>query len=355
MGFKAHYMATGIGSVPYTEPDEALAMVFQHLPHLPHWPQMPQRTRREHFVYQSLTPLVELGLIVIKEDGTCVARGQDIESELTEFYERYLRVTETGEGLEYFAIPPESGLGLYRFVEYLKNFKRPAIVAVKGQMAGPLSIGLNLYDEERRPIFYHPQLKDVLIKNLALNARWQARLLGEIALPIIFIDDPGIAGWGNSTHVALSREEMVLALREIVQEIKQAGGMAGLHACAGIDWAVPIEAGVDIVSFDAYYYFDSLLPFSRQLQDFLEGGGLLAWGIVPTSHAVWDESVDSLLAKLREQQERLKTAGVARYLLESNTLITPTCGTGLMELAGAERVYELTAALSAKLHEGRRK
>lgn len=354
MGFRAHYMATGIGSVPYVEPDEALAMIFQHLPHLPHWPQMLQRTRREHFVYQSLNPLVELGLLVIREDGTCFARGQDIERELTEFYERYLRVMETGEGLDFFAIPPESGIGLYRFVEYLKNFKRSAIVAVKGQMAGPLSIGLNLYDEERKPVFYHPQLKDVLIKVLALSARWQTKFLGEIATPIVFVDDPGIAGWGTSTHVALSREEMVLALREIVREIKGAGGMAGLHACAGIDWAVAMEAGVDIISFDAYYYFDALMVYSEQLQKFLSAGGLLAWGIVPTSPAVREENVDSLLSKLREQQERLRANGVARHLLETNTLITPSCGTGLMEVEGAEKVYELTAALSARLNKGRR-
>ncbi|HHW06617.1 MAG TPA: hypothetical protein GXX34_03630 [Clostridia bacterium] len=350
MGFKPRYMATGIGSVPYTEPDEALAMIFQHLPHLPHWPQMPQRTRREHFVYQSLTPLVELGLLVIREDGTCFVRGQDIEQPLTEFYERYLKVMDTGEGLDFFAIPPESGIGLYRFVDYLKTFKRPAIVAVKGQMAGPLSIGLNLHDEERRPVFYHPQLKDVLIKNLALNARWQANFLGQIAPPIIFIDDPAIAAWGTATFVALEREDMVLALKEIIKEIKQAGGMAGLHACAGIDWGVAIEAGVDVISFDAYYYFGSLIGFSHQLQQFLAGGGILAWGIVPTSHAIWEENTNSLLAKFYRQQERLIANGVSRRLLETNVLLTPSCGTGLMELNEAEKVYEMTAALSAQLY-----
>lgn len=355
MGFKPYYMATGIGSVPYTEPDEALAMIFHHLPHLPHWPQMPKRTRREHFVYQCLTPLSELGLLVIREDSFSYVHGKNIESNLTEFYERYLKVVETGEELDFFAIPKESGIGLYRFIEYLKNFKRHSIVAVKGQIAGPLSIGLNLTDEERRPIFYHPQLKDVLIKTLSLNALWQTELLKEIGPPMVFIDDPAIAGWGTAPHVALEREEMVLALKEIVAQIKAAGGMAGIHACAGVDWGVIIEAGVDIISFDAYYYFDTIIGFSSQLQQFLAGGGLLAWGIIPTSYAIWEEDLASLFTKFRQQQQRLVANGVSRELLESNTLITPSCGTGLLELAEAEKVYELTAALSAKLKNELRK
>lgn len=348
MSIKPCYRATGIGSTPYTDADEALAIVLRYLPELPHWPQMP-RTRREHFFYQSMTPFLDLGLLVIPETDHPFVQSEGMEDTFAAFYERYLSVKETGEGLDYFRIPQEAGEGLYRFYDKMMATKNQELIAVKGQIAGPLSIGLNLSDQDRRPIFYHPQLKDILVKTLGLNAVWQVKKLGQIATPVIFIDDPAIAGWGTSTHVALDRNDMVLALKEIADEVHEAGGLVGVHSCAGIDWAVLIEAGMDIISFDAYYYFESLLGFGPQLQDFLAKGGMLAWGMVPTSPAIWEEDLDTLLLKFEEQQRRLVVAGVAQELLDTNTLITPSCGTGLLEIEEAERVYTLTAAMSAKL------
>lgn len=348
MSMKPCYRATGIGSTPFTEAEDATALILQYLPDLPHWPQMPRRTRREHFFYQVLSPWLDLELLVIPESGFPFVQSEGVEGRFAAFYEHYLAVTEAGQGLDYFAIPEEAGAGLYHFVDHLQQFPRQ-LMGVKGQIAGPLSIGLNLTDQSRKPIFYHPDLRDILIKTLSLNAVWQTKKLGQIASPIVFIDDPAIAGWGTATHVALARSEMVRALAEIGEHIHRAGGLVGLHACAGIDWAVPVETKVDIISFDAYYYFESLLGFAGRLQEFLEAGGILAWGIVPTSHALWEEELDTLLGKLEEQQKRLVAAGVSRELLETNTLITPSCGTGLLEVEAAGRAYRLTAELSAKL------
>ncbi|NLL19051.1 MAG: hypothetical protein GX262_08490 [Clostridia bacterium] len=348
MLIKPCYKATGIGSTPFTDADEALAMVIKYLPDLPHWPQMP-RTRREHFFYQSMTPFLDLGLLIIPETGHPFVQSEGVEDRFAAFYERYLTVKETGEGLDYFGIPQEAGEGLYRFCDKMMERDNRELIGAKGQIAGPLYIGLNLSDQDRRPIFYHPELKDILVKTLALNAVWQAKKLGQIASPVIFVDDPAIAGWGTATHVALSRSDMVSALKEIANEVHDAGGLVGAHSCAGIDWTVLIEAGIDIISFDAYYYFESLLGFAPQLQEFLVKGGMLAWGMVPTSHAIWEEDLDTLLLKFEEQQRRLVAAGVTQELLDTNTLITPSCGTGLLEIEEAERVYTLTAAMSAKL------
>ena len=42
-------------------------------------------------------------------------------------------------------------------------------------------------------------------------------------------------------------------------------------------------------------------------------------------------------------------AGVDRQRVREQTLITGSCGTGAMEVADAERVFELTGGLSAAL------
>ena len=45
---------------------------------------------------------------------------------------------------------------------------------------------------------------------------------------------------------------------------------------------VIFDAGVDILSYDAYSYFDKLILYPDHLRRFLDKGGILATGIVPT-------------------------------------------------------------------------
>ena len=63
MSFQPGGLATGIGSLPFLEPGEALELIWQYLPDIPHWPQLPQRGSSEGFVNQFLNPLVEAGLL----------------------------------------------------------------------------------------------------------------------------------------------------------------------------------------------------------------------------------------------------------------------------------------------------
>ena len=41
-------IATGIGSLPHSDPDKAAALSLQYLTGAPIWPQLPQRDFREH-------------------------------------------------------------------------------------------------------------------------------------------------------------------------------------------------------------------------------------------------------------------------------------------------------------------
>jgi hypothetical protein len=61
--FQPQCLATGIGSLPFVDPEEALDLISGELPDMPHWPQLPQRGEREHFVYQFLQPLVDCGIL----------------------------------------------------------------------------------------------------------------------------------------------------------------------------------------------------------------------------------------------------------------------------------------------------
>lgn len=356
MSFQPGGLAAGIGSLPFLEADRALSLVSEYLPEMPHWPQLPKRGSQEGFIYQFLNPLVETGLVSVEGDRTYFdTTRDDWPACLTRFYSLYLEAAEgSQDALKQFAFPYESATGFFAFMEKMSGSLLSSTARyVKGQLAGPLTIGLQVKDHQGKYIYYDEQLRDVLVKTLAMHARWQAVTLGKLGLPvIIFIDEPGIRVLGQFSYITVTEEMVKEDMKAIFDAIHAGGAIAGVHSCDAIDWSVLFDTPeVDIVSFDAYGYFKSLFPYIRELKRFMDRGGVLAWGIVPTFDAVFKEDKESLLKKIDAQWGELQGRGIDLDMLSRQALITPSCGAGLLSEEAAERIYRLTAEVSGALRE----
>lgn len=349
MAFVPRGLATGIGSLPYTATEPALALINENLPVIPHWPQLPRRGGDEGFVHQFLDPLVRLGLLEKRGDKVVFpVQHPHWAQRLTDFYTIYLEA-EAGDAkaLEGFSFPRTAAAGYYAFTRHLDQQGTGSARYLKGHLAGPLTIGFQLKDEQGRLAYYEDQLRDVLVKTLALHACWQALDLARFGLPvIIFVDEPGIRVYGSSSYITVTREMVLEDLNSIFAAIDTAGGMAGVHSCDAIDWSLLYEANLQIVNLDAYQFGESLIPYVPELKTYLQRGGILAWGMVPTMEEAWSEDAASLLARLEQLWSGLTSRGVDRELLIRQSMITPACGTGLLEPALAERIYRLTRELS---------
>ena len=350
MNEELKFTATGIGCMPFLETESTLSLIGKSLPLLPHWPQLPKRGEQEHFIFQYLAPLVKLGLIAIEEGKAPYMNSEyaDLPEKLTAFYELYLSV-EAGdeEALEAFAFPPDSAIGFYAFCEAVQNNEFPYAKFLKGQISGPLSVALTLTDQDRRSVYYDSQFRDVIVKTLALHTKWQAKKLGGLGKQaIIFIDDPSLYALGASSHITLTKEEVTEELKTVIDAAKDEGSLVGVHSCANVDWSLLLTIGIDFLSFDAYGYFDNLLLYGDDITAFLKQGGTLAWGIVPTSEAIFDETAETLYIRLLSHIDALAAKGVPRELILSNAVLTPSCGTGTLSIETAERIYKVLSELT---------
>jgi len=100
--------------------------------------------------------------------------------------------------------------------------------------------------------------------------------------------------------------------------------------------------------------YQAITLYPAELRAFLERGGVLGWGIVPTldRDAAATETLPSLLARLDEGLNRLVQKGFDRELLLRRALITPSCGAGgVLTEPLAERVLVLLHQLSTALRE----
>ncbi len=347
MDLKHRGLVTGVGSLPYREAEPALTVIWDNVPQIPHWPQLPMAGADEGFSVQYLQALIKLGLV--KADDKLYF---DLDSPhwlegVTEFYSIYLAALEGDKGSqEKFGFPPEAARGFYAFVQDLKSRGTRQAVYLKGQLSGPLTVGFQLTGPDKRACYYDPQLRDILVKNLTLHGVWQVKTLQEFGLPVMMIvDDPGLYAYGISTYVTLSREDIIADLNAVYGGIQAQGAVAGAHVCAGMDWTVLFDTQVEILNFDAYEYFDSMKVYAAQLKSFLERGGVLSWGIVPTSQKILTETPESLLARLEGYLDELVQRGVPRSLILNQSLFTPSCGTGTLSPELAGKIYHILGGL----------
>lgn len=347
--FHANCRPILIGSLPLFDHEEAMQLILKHTPEIPLWPQLPKNPR-EGMIRQFLTGFP--GLVDMNNRYWIDTEGQGFEQEMTDFYQDYMRVEEDPAFLHgsRFALGMDSAPGFFT-MEKVFNKGQAHHLTAKGQVTGPVTTGIGVKDQNGNSIFYDDNLRDMLVKHLSMKGRWQAAVLQKLTNgmpPIIFIDEPGLVSFGSSGFGGISREMVSETVAEVISEIKKAGGLAGVHICANGDWGPALSSAADIISFDAYFYFDNFILYKEQLVNFLSRGGILAWGIVPTGDplVVAKESVDSLFVKWQEQLQLLTGFGFSDKQLMQQTLIAPSCGTGSLPPELALKVLAMTSELS---------
>ena len=342
-----------IGSLPMTDHQEATNLVLRYTPEIPLWVQLPSY-RDEGMMAQFLP-----GMPGYRREGDkdyVDTDAEDFQQEILAFYEEYMAVTEGEQTPEEtrFKLEPERAEGFYTLLRTLQSGNMP-LSGVKGQITGPITFATGVKDQSKKALFYDEQLRDAAIKLLALKAGWQAEQLGRFDVPvIIFFDEPALAGFGSSEFISISKQDVLASFSEIAEQVHNRNGLTGIHVCANADWSLVLDSDADILSFDAYSYFDKLLLYADELRRFLDAGKILAWGIVPTMEPedIDKESVESLEELFWKKFEALrKQTGLPGEQLLRQSLITPSCGTGSMTYERAEKVLQLTRGLSDRIRE----
>jgi hypothetical protein len=258
------------------------------------------------------------------------------------------------EALDSFGLSPNYAAGFKEFVSRLpEHVASRDVYMLKGQVTGPFTLGTNLLDQDGRCSYYHDDLRDVVVKAVALNAMWQMAQLGAYDLPLmIFLDEPSLVGFGSQTFLTVSREDVLGDINEVTAAIHAQGGLAGVHCEENTDWSLLMESDLDILDFDAYDHMQAITLYPAELRAFLERGGWLGWGIVPTldREAAATETLPSLMARFEAGVRRLMAKGLDRELLLRRALVTPSCGAGgVLTEPLAERVLRLLRELSLAL------
>lgn len=323
-------LATGLGSLPHQDAQDALDLIFRYTPKIPFWPQLPQRDKREGMTEQF-------------SQGLPLNNQADLES----FYEKLL----SGDA-EYFKISQDHASGLYAFRRRLEKDGCAGIEYIKMQVTGPFTLSAAFNNKEGIALLYDKILKQAVFKGLNFKARWQIESFRPFGKKmVLFIDEPYLACLGSG-YTPLSREDAASGLAEFTEGLKAEDVFLGVHCCGNTDWSILTDnRNIDIISFDAFGYLDKFVLYAENIKGFLSRGGAICWGIVPTQEFTGEESVESLSCKIRRGMDILSKKGIGEGLIKSGMLISPSCGLGTFAPSKAEKILRLLSQVSDFIRE----
>lgn len=336
-------LSTAVGSMPHNDRKKAIEIIMKNLD-IPIWPQLPKLSFRES-MYAQYSEGFPCLVVDEQKQKIFFDTDTDVLPSLEKFYEKII-----SDDINYFKISQNYSVGFYEFISQLdaSSLKFPS---VKGQITGPITFGLKVTDRNNRSILYNEQFTDVVVKALTMKARWQVMELSKSAKGakiIMFIDEPYLSAFG-SAFTQVSREEVIKYLNEVIEGIHKENALSGVHCCGNTDWSVLMDTNIDIISFDAYGFFDGMTLYPEKLNKFFERGGVLSWGIVPSSEVINSETTESLTENFIEKIKQLIKKGISDSAVKSRYIITPSCGVGSLSEELAEKIIKTTKNVSANL------
>ena len=338
-----YFKTTGIGSVPWEDIDSTCGKILDLLPSIPFWPQLVRRSPFEDMNIQFTEglPLVDINT----ETRSISVSATDSEEALVEFYSHYL-----ADDVDYFSIGRDYAPGLYRQIELVRENPGKYGEYIKGHITGPVTFAASIKDEEGKAILGHPDLLEAFTKGLAIKALWQVRELEKTGKKtIIFLDEPYLSGFG-SAFSPIERREVIGLLKEVIDYLgEKSDTLIGIHCCGNTDWSMIVEAGPDIINFDAFSYLDYFLLYPDDISSFINGGGIIAWGIVPTGDSAGQGDIDELNLRLNKGLEGLYNLGLDKDKVQAASILTPACGMGTMNEKDSDEVLDLLSKLYKRM------
>ncbi|HVN66491.1 MAG TPA: hypothetical protein VMT31_07755 [Methanomicrobiales archaeon] len=329
-------LATGVGALPHRDPGVAVDEVLRIFPRFPFVPTLPNRGFLESIVFSDSAMLPGR---MIRDGRILVDSSRDITAEMEQIYTDYLEKNTAP-----YATPPEYGSGFYEMM----TRRLPYAILLKCQVTGPVTFGMQVVDSDKRPIYYDPQFADILGKLMALRARWceeEIRRRTGLSRTLVILNEPYLASLGSSV-VPVDRDSVIAGWQDISALVEDG---LGVHCCTNTDWAFLISLGPSVISFDAYGNAREFLLYMDDVAKYLEGGGVVGWGIVPSDPKVFSrESVDSLTGWYLEIRKTV-IEHVDAEVFDGQSLITPSCGIQLGTEAEAVAIMETAAAISVKV------
>jgi hypothetical protein len=215
---------------------------------------------------------------------------------------------------------------------------------VKWQFVGPVTFGMALMRAGvPMSIAFEAAVRCVRTRIQHLVDAVDSALPG--CRQLVFIEEPDFAqlmtpGFPIAPDTAIDLVSGALAAIET-------SAVSGLHVCGLADIPSQLAAGPAVISLPVHH---SVVESAGYLETFMQRGGYVAWGAVPTNGPI-SSSADRPWRQLSELWCELVQRGADPGLLRRQAIITPECGLSAHTPAVADGVFRVAAIVGRRVRD----
>ncbi len=314
---------SAVGSLPHSDIDTAVADALRLTPDLPAAPQLPRRHLHEGMLAQ-----VAIGIpgVRLRDDGM----GLDVDR-------RRLSTPDNDQPLD-----AEAWASTTAFLRAAAATQHTG--PVKLQLAGPVTLGLALAAGGARPG------KAFAVAGAVVGTRVRSLLRQAAAMlpssPVVLVlDEPGLTAYPSGSF-PLGPDDTIDLLSGSLAAAGSAA-MAGVHCCGPTDWRLVMHAGPDLLSMPVAA---SVAEEAAGFSAFLDRGGWIAWGAVPTDRPLGDRE-GAHWRTLTQLWCDLSSDGCDPMRLRTQAILTPACGLALHRPEQVAPVYDLVRRMAERVQD----
>jgi len=336
MPIPGNLLTTAMGVMPHTDVDRALEMALSL--DIPFWPQLPLYSYYEDMYVQASEHFP--GILLDMEKRTLRFSMEKFMLELEEAMAHF-------DDPEYFDVSEQYSKVYHKLLQ-LDLSDRPAI---RGQLEGPISFGFYIVDQDDRPILFDDTVRPFMFEFMSKRINVQLKKLkAKNPNAFMFVDEPGL----QFLFSAMSGYNDVAAHKDMEQFFSMINRPRGVHLCGNPDWDFLLSLDLEILSLDVYSNGEIFSNYSSGIKRFLDKGGVLVWGLVPTNFEPFEkEDMESLQARLKDIWTKLAAKGIDLQFMLSKSLLSPAtcCLVNPDKEKTVEKAFSMIKELSTRLRD----
>ncbi len=306
MKLEGNCQTTAMGIMPHTDVNKALNLALSL--DIPYWPQLPKVNFFEDMYAQVSEHFP--GIILEPEK-------REVSFSLDRFYEDLEEFLQRYDDEKYFRLSPDYSVVFHRFLEEdLSSYKY-----IRGQSIGPVSYGLKILDENKKPMIYYEEVRQTVFDFVAKKLQAQLNEMSE-AHPgaFVWVDEPGL----EMIFMAITGYTSERAREDYRLFLEKFPGPTGVHLCGNPDWSFLLQMELDVLSLDVLARGHIFSRYTEEIRAFLDRGGIISWGITPTLTEEYEqENVQSMIDNLNGLWSSLGRSGVPRRQILKQAWLAP--------------------------------
>lgn len=336
-----------LGAIPYDDIEPAVKMLVKLYEKIPYLSFLPKIVENDTIITRSFSKLPG-----VRKEGkkyVFISTSKSYKNGLVVLDKAFNK--PTSDLLEDYAVESQFWV---KYIQIIKKFK-PHNACIN--FIGPFTMSQMLRRSSDEPqLLLEKAYRKMFIESICVKALWTIEKIKEVSpntVPIVVLEEPWANRFGEVRRDSedITPDMITNMYRRIVEKLKEYGALVAVQSMEKCDWKIPINAGVDIISFDAYNNPNNLNIIPETIVEFIARGGKINWGIVPvmTEAMVKSLNIDYLENRLKATMEGLIIAGVPQDMVYKSALVSVQGDVDHLPIIFAEKALILATQLASRL------